>query len=215
MEVLRQLIREITVIVLMAGLFEMLLPDNQLKRFVKLILGLFVIVTLLGPMSDWIKDEKNWDLNSWRLQLSDSQAATTVLSPGSNAQSNGGVSSTYQSHLAKQIESLLQMVPGVKQVEAKVNLRSGASFYSLDAISQVEVKVTRDKEQGAYGSGTLSTDPKATVRSISPIEISNDRKPPDSGISIDNADEELIQRVKETVSNFYGLPKERIQVEVV
>lgn len=213
---LRQLIREITVIVLMAGLFEMLLPDNQLKRFVKLVLGLFVIVTLLGPISYWVKDE-NWGLSSWKLQSSDSQAATTVMSPGTGTQPGGGVSSSYQKHLARQIESMLQLVPGVERVEAKVYLREGASFYSLDAISQVEVRVTRDKSQDAYGSqpGTGTDGSKALVKPIPRVEISTDGKPADSGAGIDTGAVEMTQRVKETVSNFYGLPKERIQVEVV
>ncbi|NLC07493.1 MAG: stage III sporulation protein AF, partial [Syntrophomonadaceae bacterium] len=31
----------------MAGLLEMILPGNSLRRFVKVIMGLFIIVTLL------------------------------------------------------------------------------------------------------------------------------------------------------------------------
>lgn len=228
LDTLRQIIKEVTLIVILAGVLEMLLPENQMKKFVKVIMGLFIIVALLGPAANWLKMDGEWALSSWDFSGADSQGAASVLSTGQrmNNELQEVALSEYENHLARQITALVNLVPGVSDSQAQVSLRPGESIYSLDAIARIAIKVNR--AAAAEGGSEESTETKpgedlapsdrlddstaavAPVQEVRVYPLENERT------RTDNEDDRvLVQRVKETVANFYGVPRENISVEVL
>lgn len=205
----------------LAGLLEMLLPENQMKKFIKVIMGLFVIVALLGPVSSLMEDEPSWELSSWSLPSSEGQGAATVLSTGqmTDERFRGRIMNEYQSHLGRQIESLVNLVPGVERSEAKVSLRSGTTIYSLDAISKVEIKVLPEKGGGEItDSGIEKPEERGSIQVVVPPVNAVKVNPYQGSQTISNPTgdaDALSKRVKEMVANFYGLPRENVLVEVL
>lgn len=213
-------------IVVLAGLLEMLLPENSFKKFIKVIVGLFIMVALLGPASSWLKAE-NWELNSWNLAVDD-QAVATVLSTGEKMHSELRTISVqeYEGRLARQIEAVINLMPEVRQSQVRVNLQEGESIYSLSAISQVWVQVTTSAGKEEGGEYQIPGDDRAlsggdgqstaeNITPVKPVQISpfslgggEVKEPPAEK-------EQLIRRVKETIQNFYGVPGEKITVEIL
>ena len=50
METIRQLVRNLALLVILAAFLEMLLPLQGTRRFVQVIIGLFIMLTVLGPI---------------------------------------------------------------------------------------------------------------------------------------------------------------------
>lgn len=55
MEGLKTLMKDLTFILLLASVLELLLPNKSMRGFVQLVMGLFVIAAVLTPIADFIK----------------------------------------------------------------------------------------------------------------------------------------------------------------
>ncbi|MDH7479478.1 MAG: stage III sporulation protein AF [Syntrophomonadaceae bacterium] len=226
LEALRRIIQEVALIVVLAGLLEMLLPDNSFKRFVKVVMGLFIMISLLGPASSWLKAE-NWELNSWNLSADD-QAVATVLSTGKKMSGELQAISVreYEERLASQIEAVINLMPMVRQSKVWVSLQAGESIYSLSSISQVRVEVatTAGAEEGGENQepgddravpGGDGQSTQVIVTPVRPVQISPFSIKGDGAKEPQAEKEQIIRRVKETIQNFYGVPGEKITVEIL
>jgi stage III sporulation protein AF len=52
---LGQWLKEIVLIVLFAAFVDLLVPDNALKKYVKLTISLMILITILAPLIEWLK----------------------------------------------------------------------------------------------------------------------------------------------------------------
>lgn len=232
-------------IVVLTGLLEMLLPENQMKSFVKVVMGLFIIVTLLGPVAEAVKWDGDWALGGFWAPGEGEQQTATVLSAGQKMGEKWGerVWEDYQQRLARQVEAMVNLVPGVARSEAKVTLREKGDLYSLGAIESIwvgvfltgEEVVTPQLPEGGASSGSRVENriavPLITVSTLGRSEmadgsndlagdraavssfISSDKDFKGSG-SKDSADKEIIGKVKDLLANFYNLPPEKVEVEI-
>ena len=57
MDILRQLIQTIVVIVILAVFLEMLLPRGDMRRYVKMVMGLLIIVAVLQAVTGAINSD--------------------------------------------------------------------------------------------------------------------------------------------------------------
>jgi len=48
-------VRQIAIVVIVAGFLEMLVPDNGIKRYVKVAMGLFILLMILTPVMDLLR----------------------------------------------------------------------------------------------------------------------------------------------------------------
>ncbi|MDG0813207.1 stage III sporulation protein AF [Cohnella rhizosphaerae] len=57
MEALGGWLRQVVAAVLLAALIDLLLPNRTMQRYVRLVAGLFILLTLAGPLLSWIKGD--------------------------------------------------------------------------------------------------------------------------------------------------------------
>ena len=58
METIYLIVRNIVFIVLLAVFLEMLLPLKETRRFLEVVVGLFVVLSILNPLVSWLHDEE-------------------------------------------------------------------------------------------------------------------------------------------------------------
>ena len=66
-EALGEIVRNVAIIVLLTSFMEMLLPNSSLQRFIKVIVGLFIMVTILNPILTFLKQDMV--ISSWQFNL--------------------------------------------------------------------------------------------------------------------------------------------------
>ncbi|TDA67787.1 MAG: stage III sporulation protein AF [Clostridia bacterium] len=167
MESLSGLIRQIVLIAMLAAFVELFLPRNDMARFVRLIMGLFIVVSVLTPVLNWLNRDAATGLEAWvdgRSQATDTQS---ILVQGENLAQEGEkmVLDDYSARLARQVQAMVRLVPGVEEAEVTASLPQQEVM--------VEIQVHREGE--------------ATV---------------------------VTQRVRQTVSDFFGWPREKVRVRV-
>ena len=103
MEMIRQLVRNLAVLAIMAAFLEMLLPLQGTRRFVQVIIGLFIMLAVLGPIVTLLRQQPplhfnmpvssgsgGVDLNKILEQGQSMQAVTAAQEQDAYAQASGG-----------------------------------------------------------------------------------------------------------------------------
>ncbi|GGA39752.1 hypothetical protein GCM10007416_10900 [Kroppenstedtia guangzhouensis] len=60
-ELLSGWLKQIVILVLIAAFMDLLLPNNSMERYIKLVMGLLIILAILSPVFQWIRQDL--DLN--------------------------------------------------------------------------------------------------------------------------------------------------------
>lgn len=218
MDTLAEMVKSVVIIVLLAGFAEMLLPGEEMGRYVQLVMGLFVIVAILTPVLGLLRREGEFEVMAWQLPARPVAAWEEVRREGEEiARRQEEVAlREYTSRLAGQVEALARLVPGVAWAEAVVSVREGKGP-SAGALERVNLTVGLGSAAGeppgsAAGAAQIPPGgPVAPVRIRPPAEPPpgpGGPPPPAGGAGVE-------ARVRETIRDFYGLQPEQINVQVV
>jgi len=140
METLRLLIRNLAIILLLATFLDLLLPNGQMRRYVKLVMGLFVIAAVLSPLSDFLHQPLAMEIPAWT-SLSASAVPVLANNQGSQAGRNA-VADQYRQILTRQIRALALAVKGVREAQVEILFAdTQGTLTDQPEISQVTITV--------------------------------------------------------------------------
>jgi stage III sporulation protein AF len=129
----------------------MLLPENNLRKYVKVVLGLFIMVTLLIPLVNVISSDESWAVSAWQFSDNAAGEVATVLSNGERISSklHEVTLKEGEDRLGRQVEALVALVPGVESVRAKVHAKAGPSGELWSGIEKVYLEIGLSGRQSA------------------------------------------------------------------
>lgn len=213
MEVLRELVRDIAIIVLLASFLEMLIPNNQMKKFVKVVMGLFVIVTILGPIGNLIKRPVALEVNAWQYSDHTSEFETIMTKAESFQRDTQELATKeYVQRLGDQVAAVAKLVPGVEYVEAQVKVKPPATN-QYGVIEKIVLQVSSSKTKTEFVSNKVLPDEDQQL--VEPVEIEVHKVPAPEGKQVPKITSREQAKIKEqliqTVANFYGLRTEQIE----
>ncbi|CEO89890.1 stage III sporulation protein AF [Syntrophaceticus schinkii] len=196
METIYLLVRNIIFIILIAVFIEMLLPMKETRRFLEVVVGLFVLITILNPIVSLIQQEPQLQLD---IQEGNKQELDEILNQGKQLQQVQveQARSNYGKRIEEQVAVIAQMVPGVEQAEARVQFVAGSSLDSVGVIEKVEIVIKKERSQSIV-------DPVKRV-SIEPGDGEQAEK-------VEDSDEGLFKQVQSTVASLYGLQPSKVVV---
>ncbi|MCK8817503.1 stage III sporulation protein AF [Natroniella sulfidigena] len=138
MEPLREWVRNIVLVILFANFIQMLVPSGQMKRFVKVIIGFFIILVVLNPILSLAR----YPQQILSLELSNIQRPSfeEVVEDGESLRrdQNEQVKGEYKQRLSKQIESFIEFN---FQIKPTVEL-------TLDQENELEQVVIKGRKAG-------------------------------------------------------------------
>ena len=65
MDVLKEMVRSLAVIIIFTSFLEMVLPNSKMKGYTRLILGLFVIIIVLNPVITLLDSGTDYSIEAW------------------------------------------------------------------------------------------------------------------------------------------------------
>ena len=187
MDVLVEIVKNLLVIIILASFLELLLPGGGMKPYVRLAIGMFVLIAVLTPVIRCFYPGEALHISSWEWSNYGAEQQE-VLQKGSElhseliAQSNESV----RSKLEGQISAIAMLVPGVAEVDSKIVLNEDGS------IQKVTINVSGQDNNGADPSsvGTFWDQEEA-------------RLGPDAEA-----------RMARIVMNMFGLSEQQIEIQV-
>jgi len=186
-EGVRLWVREILIVLFLAGVLEMLLPETDTKRFARVAIGFFVVLAVGRPLLNFIGSGASLDrglagLGTWELELApagSTSSATDPLRLGSEFRdaSRERALAAARAALETQVVALAERDPEVAEAEAGVALLSDPSSSSYGALETVTLKVwmvrSADGEGRGGADGAAGSDDggASAAGSIEPVTI--------------------------------------------
>lgn len=210
MEVFKNLIRDIVLIILLTTFLDMLLPSNKMRTYLKMVMGLFVLVSILNPLLNLLVRQQNMEVFAWKQDYASAFNDKSVRQTQHKlAQvTEQEISNAYAQRIEKEMSALLKLIDGVAETNVKAEIKKGEKGGGYEDINSVCVTVFPD------GNGQ---DDKKDIR-IEPVQIGEPGKTASDsvktgGIGKDDKEIMIEREVKSTLSQYFGISQKNITVE--
>lgn len=195
----------IIVAVIIATIIEMLLPSNGNGKYVKIVVGVFVLFSIISPIISKFKGSENSSSIDFDSYIKESTDSTTQVSSLSLDNDNA-IRQMYEENLKIDIKSKLSQKG---YVVGEINL--GISNDDEYTLNKIEVRITGKNDEIAQGGNIQNT--TTIVENIENIKVSL------GGSSKDEKQEETSvisetekSRLKEYLSSVYEVKENNILV---
>ncbi|SFB20224.1 stage III sporulation protein AF [Cohnella sp. OV330] len=167
-------LRQVVAAVLLAALIDLLLPNRTMQRYVRLVAGLFILLTLAGPLLSWIQGDMDAKLAAgieWaerepvggedRSQLEAIMAEAKRIGAGMDEQA----AKLAVAGLEAQIKAVVEQEEDVKVGSVEVSAEPAAD--GALAVESVKIRLVAP-EAGITAEGG---EPIAEVEPVSPVVV--------------------------------------------
>ena len=188
-------VKNIIFIVLFASFLELLLPNNGMQRFVRVIMGLFIMLAILNPVIDVVQNR--FTPIPVPALSTNSAHSSIILNNAKNASSEREQLSAeiFRKELAQQMKVMIAALDGVADAKVVINTNQDASSKLNNMVSSVVVYIT----PGIARSGA----PIAKVTIGEQVGATTE------------VNAEFQHKVKRMIAELYQLPKEIIEVKIL
>ncbi len=189
LDTLQNLVRELVILIILAVTLELLLPHGDMRRYVRMVLGLLIIVAVLqAGMSFWHR-ELAADLSWLSLGPPDQAATAEILREGERLWQAGQsrAQAEYEQGLARQIRGLAGLNPDVAVTAVRVRTTAG----------------TPDGQPGRLEEVILVLEGEPLVGEDRPVWAA----------PAERSDPEAVERLRRIVADFYSLSPAQVTVE--
>jgi len=219
MSVLTDLVRNIMLIILLTSFLDMIMPSHSMQRFVKVVMGLFVLIALLNPILNLIDKEQELEAFVWQEEELYEAQFNSVLEQGEHLQKVNQeiLWNTYQQKIEKQMETLILTVDGVEKAEVQVKLDQTVEKECRELFQEVFVSVgvsnkEEEKERGSEFIKQVKID----------VDETKDKKKSTGFSSLQNSEddwsneEQLLKlEIVKLISQYFGIKDKQINISFI
>lgn len=152
MDVLSEIVRHVILIIFLTTFLEMIMPSSSMQRFVKVVMGLFILIAILNPLLNLLVEQRELDAFVWQQEELLQPQSDRILENSAHFQklNNDLVWGEYKRKIERHMESIVQTVQGVKEVQVNVKLAEtvdGTTQYLEEVYVAVDNKDTQLSEE--------------------------------------------------------------------
>jgi stage III sporulation protein AF len=185
-------VRNIVMVVLFATFLELLLPTSGMQRFVRVIMGLLILLAVLGPAVDLLQSRAHPEVPA--LAGQNGPAADRIRSGAEQVvrERDRLAEEMYRKDLARQIRAVVTAVDGVADARVAVELARG-----------------REGKGGAIGKVIVYVQPGLTAddRKVARVVVGAGGEPRTAELR-----PALRDKIVRTVGELYQLPGDKVEV---
>ncbi len=220
MEALRTMVKSVLVIIFVAAFLEIVAPRNDMKRYVNLIIGLFIIVAVLNPFLAVIRQGLSFEVLD-NLPSGTQSDTAALLRKGTEmaAGQRKKVTQQYREKLAKQVMALSGLNRNINITGVSIDIVEDTASPNFGQVKKIVLRTGGNSPKSDYNRGNSETvTGEVQVEEInidtglpakgdtgSPDKL--ERKDTGRGTGDDTA------RLKELIANFYGLLPEQVEIK--
>lgn len=201
METLRLLVQNLIIIVILAVLMELLLPNGEMRRYTKMVMGLMVIVAVVQAISGLTGGNlfRDMEEHAWRSDTG-GWKPPDIIDQGRklDAENRKQAVGQYKKGIERQISALLGTEGKVRLVDADLQIQDDPAKKDFGKIQGISLWMGRD----------------GGVRAVEPVSVTIGGEKP-AGDGAGGAPPEYAgaaARAVKIVSGFYNLPEEQVKV---
>lgn len=186
-------VKNIVLVVLFASFLELILPSSRMQIFIRVIMGLFIMMAILNPVIDFIHSKvlvkEVPAIRSVRYNYQDIDNSINKIAKGQQKLAR----EVYCEDLAKQITATVNAIEGVVKAETAVILKSTDHPNNMPHIERIIVYISQARKQDK----------------IVPVKINNSQR----SNSKNSTDRAVENKIKRTLCQLYPFKPDQIYVE--
>ncbi len=191
--------------IVIVSILEMLLPNNKTKKYIRMIMGIYVLFTMISP---FILNQEKFNLNDIRLE----DYATTQTSTELNQTSmNQRIEQLYREELEKDITKKLKE-KGYEVTNCKVKAQISDKEEETK-ITKIKIEVQKLQEVENKQEEELETEIVTQIQKVKPIDTTLKEKAKNNleqqETSVNRQD---IQNIKKFLIEEYGVNEKCLEI---
>lgn len=135
-------VNQIIIAVIIAVVFELILPNGKNKKYIKMIINLYVLFAILNPIISKITNQNFSNLNEFDY----SQYFSNTTHASSTVDTNYIIESTYEKSLKEDIQKKLQS-EGYKASSISININKDKNDEKYGSITKITIAIQDNKEK--------------------------------------------------------------------
>ena len=182
--------QRIIIVVIICTIIEMILPEGKNKKYIKIVMGIYVVFTIISPIIAKINNKEKIDLEKYL----DVNVSNETIETSATVDTNKYIEEVYKEKLKEDVkEKLLNINYETKNVNLEIETKNDNTYGS---ILSLEVTVNKEKEEKSEN----------TIR-INKVTIGENNK--------DKADltKVEIDKIKKCLAENYKIDEEKISVK--
>lgn len=203
LETIKTLVQVLVIIIVLAVFLEMLLPSSQMQDYVKMVMGLLIIVVVLEAGANLIQQDLKFELPALS-QNANGPPLENIMAEG---QKLGGkqkeqAMTEYRQGLEKQVMALARLQNDLNVTSVQVKTSGSPGDPDFGRLAGVVLEISKEPAE----------DPK-TVPRVKPVEVTVEtNSSPDASAPTTLSTGEQARKLARTVANFYNIPVDQVQV---
>ncbi len=200
---------QIIVAVIIAGIIEMILPKGNNKKYVKAIIGVYILFTIISPVISKITniDFQDIDYEEYFKQTETYQTMSQDLSNNNDK----SVEEIYISNLKQDMKNKLQEKGYIAEnIEVDIELKDEANY---GKVNKIILSVYKNEETNDDVSKDTSTN-TISINKIEEVKIGNNVNNVNTNIQIKKGEIKNSEKneIKEYLSGVYEINKKNIKI---
>ena len=197
--------KDICLAVVVISILEMILPNNKSKKYVKMVMGVYLLFTMISP---FVKNSKNLDLENMNIYEDIMTSSVQTENEIDQTSMDKRLNQIYKEELEKDIKEKIEnkgyIINSCKvEVELKENQKNSG-------INKIVLKVKKKNVENQEENQSLESKMVEEIQKIKKVEIGEKEEEKEEGEqSITNTD-------KKEIRNFlieeYGVSEECLEI---
>lgn len=234
MDTLAEWLKQIILVVLLATFIDLLLPNSTMQRYVKLVVSLFILMTILTPVMNLLGSNANLrmlaaSVDDWSAEGTPSgiggsppfsiPALSAVLAEGDAVRKSRerGTLDALESRLEAMVKQQVAERYGIRQMQVESKLAFDSD--GLPAIEQIRIVLgaaDRDDPEASSMPGMHPVDP---VKPIQPVEVEPvggriwPEPEPDAAAAAERTWSRRQEHIRREVASQWSVDEKRVIVE--
>lgn len=192
-EFFRSWIMNIVSAIIFVVFVEMVITTEKFKKYVKLVTGLVLMIIIINPIVTLFN--KDFSLDSLTIQSFNSFEQKDIQSkaPQLDDMKNAQIAVIFKQKLTEQVRDQILRIQEIEDVKASIVIDENPNSKTFGEIHEIEIISIKPRQKPVDGKVVQKVD----------IDISKKKV---------QLSEDIIQKVKEKLSNVYEIPNEKIYI---
>ncbi len=198
MQGLQTIVSNLTLLLFFGFFMELLLPNSRFKGYLKVVLGLFIVITLLTPMMEFLHQEieLNLPLNT---EISKKKLESVIYQSKKLENKQEEIAfKAAKTHLEGQIEGMLSFAYGIVAPDV-ILIFEGENPYEQQ-ISQVKITLNVPQQKSDFGE----------IEFVERVVV--DQKSPLTGQRENIFSTELVEQIRASIGAYLNLEPKKINI---
>lgn len=201
---------QIIVAVIIAGIIEMILPKGNNKKYVKAIIGVYILFTIISPVISKITDIDFQDID-YEEYFKQTETYQTMSQDLSN-NNDKSVEEIYISNLKQDMKNKLQEKGYIAEnIEVDIELKDEANYGKVNKII-LSVYKNEESNDDVYKDTSTNT---ISINKIEEVKIGNNVNNVNTNMQVKKGEIKNSEKneIKEYLSGVYEINKKNIKID--